>query len=454
MNESSMRNDSIWSLIFKFSIPSIVGMIVNAIYNVVDRMFIGQYVGEDALASLMVVFPVMMFIFALSILIGIGGANLISVSIGKGRRDEADRYFSNTVFIAAIVCTLAAVFIYIVAEDVLIYLGASGVVLEYALSYLGIILFFSPIQNLSFVLSTIVRSEGFPKLSMNALIVSAFTNVVLDYIFIGLMGQGVAGGALATGMAQCVGFTIYVLHFVRKKSTLHFHVKEMVPTSKTVGKIAVVGFPSFLANLGVSFSMVLLNSSLFKYGGVAAVTSMSAINSIFTLVIMPINGVQGGIQPIIGFSHGAKLHKRAKETIIKAMILACSFGLVMFIIIQSVPSLLLSIFIDSSSDTMSVAVQGIRLYMLSLPIIPLSILSTSYFQATHKAKISIFLGLLKQFMLLIPFLFILPSFLGLIGVWISVPTADLIAVIVSLIFLSYDFRHVDKIDTKVNTQKA
>ncbi len=444
MDENSLRNDSIWSLIARFSIPAVVGMIVNAIYNIVDRMFIGMYVGEEALASLMVVFPIMMFTFAVAVLIGQGGANLISINIGKGRRDEANKYFTNTVTIAFVALIVICAIMYVFIDEMLIALGAGGDVLEYAKDYLGIILFFSPIQTLSFVLSTIVRAEGFPKLSMNALIASALTNIVLDYIFIGLLDQGVAGGALATGIGQSVGLVILTSHFVNKKSTLHFKFKNMVPTFDTLAQISIVGFPSFLANVGVSFMMVVLNKSLFEYGGVAAVTSMAAINSIFTLVIMPINGIQGGIQPIVGFSHGAKLHTRAKETVIKALIISCSCATLFFVIMQGAPAMLLSIFIDSSSDTMEVAVQGLRLFMLCLPLISLNILSVGYFQATQKPKVAIFLGLLRQFVLLIPLILILPQFFGLIGVWAAVPVADAISITVSSILLRIDFKKVDE----------
>ncbi len=444
MDENSLRNDSIWSLIARFSIPAIVGMIVNAIYNIVDRRFIGMYVGEDALASLMVVFPIMIFIFAVAVLIGQGGANLISINIGKGRRDEANKYFTNSITIAFVALTSICAIMYIFIDEMLIALGAGGDVLLYAKEYLGIILIFSPIQTLSFVLSTIVRAEGFPKLSMNALIASALTNIVLDYVFIGLLGQGVAGGALATGIGQLVGLVILTAHFVNKKTTLHFKFKNMVPTVDTLTQIAIVGFPSFLSNVGVSFMMIVLNKSLFTYGGVAAVTSMAAINSIFTLVIMPINGIQGGIQPIVGFSHGAKLHARAKETVIKALILSCSCATFLYVIMQAAPALLLSIFIDSSSDTMEVAVQGLRLFMLLLPLIPLNILSVGYFQATQKPKVAIFLGLLRQFVLLIPLIMILPQFFGLVGVWSAVPVADAISITVSSILLKIDFKKVNE----------
>ncbi len=440
MNENSLRNDSISSLIAKFSIPAIVGMVVNAIYNIVDRIFIGKYVGEEALASLIVVFPILMFLFALSILIGLGGSNLVSISMGKGNKDDANRFFTNTISTNVIVGVIASAIMLIFIEPILVALGAGGLVLESAKTYLTIYLLFVPISTTSFCLSTIVRAEGFPRLSMISMLVSAITNIVLDYIFIALMDKGVAGGAIATGIGQTVGFVILAAHFVNKNSSLHFIKKNIIPHFSTVVEIVIIGFPTFLSTLSVSVSVLALNYFLNIYGGVEAVTAMAAINSLFTFIIMPINGMQGGIQPIVGFNHGAKLHSRVKETLIKAISISVAFSLVVFIVIQSKPELLLSLFIEPTSNTMSGAVVGLRLFMLALPLLAVSVLAIGYFQATQKPKVATFLGLLRQFILLMPLLYILPKQFGLIGVWLAVPISDIIAILVSIVMLLIDFR--------------
>lgn len=447
MTEDSLRNDSISSLIAKFSIPAIVGMLVNAIYNIVDRIFIGQYVGEEALASLIVVFPVIMIIFALSILTGQGGANLISISLGKGNKDDANRFFTNSVVMTLFVSVLSTVGMFVVLEKLLVSLGAGGLVLDYAKTYLGIYLLFSPINTTSYALSTTVRAEGFPRLSMTAMILAAVTNMILDFVFIGLLDMGVAGGALATGIGQTVGFVILAHHFVAKKSTLHFDKRYIIPHLETVKEIVTIGFPSFLSTVGVSVSMLALNISLNAYGGVEAITAMAAINSLFTMIIMPINGIQGGVQPIIGFNHGAMLHNRVKETLVKAVTVAMAFSTLCFIIIQAEPRFLLALFIDPSSTTMEGAVLGLRLFMLSLPVLAISVLSIGYFQAIQKSKVAIFLGLLRQFILLIPLVYFLPKQFGLLGVWLAIPVSDFIAIIISFIMLSIDFKHEKEMDS-------
>ncbi len=452
MNENSLRNDSISSLIAKFSIPAIIGMLVNAIYNIVDRIFIGKYVGEEALASLIVVFPILMFLFALSVLIGQGGANLVSISLGRGNRDDADRFFTNTISTNVFVGVVASALMLVFIDNILIALGAGGPILEHARTYLGIYLLFVPISTTSFCMSAIVRSEGFPKLSMNSLLASALTNIVLDYVFIAIFGWGVAGGAIATVIGQTVGFVILTAHFLTKKSTLHFHKKDIIPHLDTVKEIFTIGFPSFLSAGSVAVSMLVLNIALNKYGGKEAITAMAAINSLFTFIIMPINGIQGGVQPIIGFNHGARLRGRVKETLIKACFVAMAFSCVAFIIIQTNPKFLLSLFIDENSATMNGAIVGLRLFMLSLPVLAISILSTGYFQATQKPKVAIFLGLLRQFILLTPLLFIIPRFFGLNGVWMAVPISDFIAVTVSTILLISDFRSEDKENDEIELE--
>ncbi len=444
MKQNSLGTDSVTKLIIRFSVPAIISMLVNAIYNIVDRIFIGQYVGEEALASLIVVFPIMMILFSLCILTGNGGTNLIAISLGRGSKSDANKYFTNMISLSIIIGVVSSFLVYIFRDFILIKLGASGLVLEYASTYLGIYLLFTPLATLSFAFSTSVRAEGYPRLSMTALIISAVTNIILDYIFIGIFGWGVAGGALATGIGQTVGVCIYLYHFINKRGILRFDFKNILPKKDVTKDIVVIGTPSFLTTLGVSCSSLFLNTSLLTYGGVESMTAMAAINSLFTIIIMPINGIQGGVSPIIGFNHGAKLRSRVKETLVKALAVAMSFSTIAFIVIQSVPALLLSMFIDPSSNTMEVAIQGLRIFMLCLPILAINVMSVGYFQATQKPKIAIFLGLLRQFLLLIPLLVILPPQLGLIGVWISIPISDFVATMISGTLILFDFKRTGK----------
>ncbi len=444
MNKN-LREDSISSLIAKFAIPVIIGLLVNAVYNIVDRIFISNYVGEEALASLMIVFPIMMFIFALSVLIGNGASNLISIRLGENKEHQANKIFTNTIVLnTIIILVIAGISLYFL-DDILVFIGATGLVFDYAKTYLSVYLFFTPVAITSYILSTVVRAEGYPNLSMYSMVLSGLTNILFDYIFICIMGMGVAGAALATGIGQTLGFIILLLHFIRKKSSLHIEKESLLPDINVVKDIIVIGFPSFLSMVGVSLFMSVFNVNLNKYGGVPAVTAMAAINSLFTIIIMPINGLQGGVQPIIGFNHGAKLTSRVRETIIKGIIIGCSFSTVAFIVIESMPQVLLSMFIDTNSNTMPIAVTGLRIFMLSLPLISINILAVAYFQATQRAKTAMFLGLLRQFFLLIPLILILPNLfnLGLVGVWLAVPVADFIGIIITVILLKYDFKKED-----------
>lgn len=441
MNTNDLGKDSITSLIIRFSIPSIIGMLVNAIYNIVDRIFIGNFAGESALASLMIVYPVILATFAASVLIGNGGANLIAIRLGEKNKKGAEKIFTDTLVLSIISAVVLATIALFNIDTILYSLGATDDVFTNAKTYLSIYLIFIPISITSYVLSTIVRAEGFPKLSMNAMIASAFTNIVLDSIFICVFNMGVKGAAIATVIGQSVGFVIYLLHFLRKKSNLQFQFKDMVPSRTNTKDIIIVGFPSFINILGLCISTYILDISLNFYGGVAAVTSMAAINSLYTVINMPISGIQNGVSPIIGYNHGAGFNDRAQEALKKALMIACSFGLIMFIIIETVPHMLLSLFISSGSDTMDIAIVGLRLFVLALPILGVNVISIGFFQATQKPKLAIGLGLLRQFGLLIPYLIILPMFLGLHGVWLATPCADLTAIFISIRLLRLDFKN-------------
>lgn len=440
MDKNDLGKDSITSLIIKFSIPSIIGMLVNAIYNIVDRMFIGNFAGESALASLMIVYPVILATFAAAILLGNGGANLVAIRLGEKNKKDAEKIFTDTLVLSVISAIVMTSIMLFHIDSILYSLGATGEVFDDAKTYLSIYLLFIPISMTSYVFSSIVRAEGFPKLSMNAMIASAFTNIVLDSVFICILGMGVKGAAIATVVGQSVGFTIYALHFIRRKSNLQFQFNNVIPKLSNIKDIIIVGFPSFINIMGLCVSTYILDISLNFYGGVAAVTSMAAINSLYTIINMPISGIQNGVTPIIGYNHGAKLEDRARETLKKALLIACSFGLIMFLIIETVPHTLLSLFIDSSSDTMNVAIQGLRLFVLALPILGVNVISIGYFQATQKPKLAIGLGLLRQFGLLIPYLIILPKIFGLTGVWLATPCADLTAIFISTTLLRFDFK--------------
>lgn len=445
MNKTQeLGTKSVGKLLLQYSIPSIIAMMVNAIYNVVDRIFIGQYAGEGALAGLTIAFPVMLLLFAFASLMGIGGAALLSISLGKKDMKKANHIFANTLSFGVIINTSILVVVYFNMERILTLVGATPDIMDYASGYLTIIVFGFIFQMMAFILNSFVRTEGYPNLSMIAMITSAVANTILDYIFIARLGLGVEGAAYATILGQFLGFSILLIFYLRGKSVFKIKAKNLIPDLKLGGRILSIGFATFIATLGASVAMMLLNSSLMIYGGVAAVTAMGAINSMFTFFIMPVNGLNQGMLPIIGYNKGANQKDRVYKTLSYGLKAGIIFSTLFFVALQIFPETFISMFIDSGSPTMDVAVYGLRIYFIMLPILSINLIGISFFQGIAEGKLSFIIGILRPIVLFIPLVFIMPNLLGLTGIWMVTPISDGISVLITGIIL---FRYYKK-DTK------
>jgi len=436
MNKTmNLGSDPVGKLLASYSVPAVIAMLVNAIYNVVDRIFIGKFAGEAALAGLTIVFPAMMLIFAFAGLIGIGGASLVSIRLGENDQKGASKVFGNMLIASTLTSLAISILMYVNLESVLTFFGADAVTMPHANAYMSIILIGIVFQLTSFSLSGIVRSEGQPLLSMVSMLASALTNILLDYIFIVEFGWGANGAALATIIGQFSGLAILAQYFLRGRSNMDLSKESLTVDLKLLGQILSIGATTFLSTVGTSAAMMVLNRSLISYGDMAAITSMGAINSMFTMFIMPIMGIQQGMQPIIGFNHGAEKHGRVRQALIIGMGISVGFSLMVFIALQWMPETLMSMFLDPNSNTMNIAVNGLRIFILALPVLPINMLGTAYFQSIASSKKALFLGASRQFLFLIPLTLVLPTVYGLNGVWFATPIADSLAVISTLILL-------------------
>ncbi len=427
------------TLLIRFSIPAVIAMLVNAIYNVVDRIFIGNLVGENALAGLTIVFPIMMIIFAFAGLIGAGGAALLSIRLGEKDYDGASRVFGNTLIMAIIVTGVVLATFFVNLDGMLAIFGAKEDYIQYAHDYMEIILMGFIFQMISFVLSSFIRTEGKPTISMTVMIISALTNIVLDAVFIGGLDMGVRGAALGTILGQFVGLCIYVLYYVTGKSSIHLRAEHFKLRLSIILSIISIGFATFITSLGTSVAMTFLNRQLEAYGGTAGVTSMGAINSLFTFFIMPIMGLTQGMQPIVGYNHGAKQKDRVYKTLVTSFFIGSAFSTIVFLILEFFAPTFVSFFLSEGSDTVEVAARGLRIFIAMLPLLSINIMGTAFFQSIAKGRVSIILGMLRQFIFLIPLLYILPNYIGLTGVWIVTPVADALAIIVTSIALWFQY---------------
>jgi putative MATE family efflux protein len=438
-----LGEENIGKLLMKFSIPAIVGMLVNALYNIVDRIFIGQ-VDTLALSGVTITFPISIIIMAFGMLVGIGAAALISIRLGQQKKEEAEHILGNAfaliIIISLIVTTLGLIFL----EPMLLKFGASTDTMPYAKQYITIILIGTVFQSVGFGLNNIIRAEGNPRIAMFTMLIGGILNTIMDPIFIFVFHMGTRGAAIATVISQIVN-TIWVLYyFLGGKSVLKILYKNLRLDAKVVKSIFAIGMSPFSMQIAASIVTIISNKSLVKYGGDVSLGAMGAIMSIAMLVLMPIFGINQGCQPIIGYNYGAKRYDRVKHALKLAIIAATAITTTGFIIIQLFPEQLISMF-SNDPALIEVGARGIKIYLFMLPVIGFQIVSSNYFQAIGKAKISIFLGLSRQVILLIPLLFILPRFFELNGVWASAPSSDIISSILTAVFLFVEIRHLNRL---------
>ncbi|MFV0502592.1 MAG: MATE family efflux transporter [Lachnospirales bacterium] len=427
---NELETRPIGSLLIKYSTPTVAAMVVNSIYNVVDRMFIGNYVGEDALGGLTIAFPIMMLLFAIGNIVGIGGSALMSIRLGERNKKEAEKIAGINITLAFIISMVFLTLMTPNLDFIISIFSNSKNLFPYAKDYLFIILIGFIFQMYSFLFSNMIRVQGRPYLPMFVMIVSAVTNIVLDYFFIVEIKMGVQGAAIATVIGQAVGFFISLYYIGKDKSLIRIHLKNLKPNYRIISNIFSIGMASFVATIGTSISMVFLNNGLYKYGGDAAVTSMGAINSIYTMCIMPILGIQQSMQPILGYNYGAKRMDRVFRTLTLSTITLIVFTTTVFLAIYITPETFIEMFIDSNSPIMEGAIVGLKIFTLSLPIIGINFIGVTYCQSTNQGRKSIILSMLRQFIFLIPLTIILPLYFGLSGVWMATPIADFVATIV------------------------
>ena len=297
-------------LLIKFSIPAIVGMLVNALYNIVDRIFIGNSVGSIGIGAIFVGSPVTLILMAFSTLVGVGANSLSSIRLGEDKKDEAELILGNAFVLLFIISSTLSVLGLTFIEPLLKIFGANENILPYSIAYLSIILIGAPFQSLGFGINNFIRGEGNPRVAMTTMLIGAILNVILDYTFIFIFDMGIKGAALATIIAQIVSAIWVISYFLGSKSMLKLKRKNIRLQKDIVKNILSIGLAPFSMHLASSMVTVILNNSLNTYGGDVAISSMGVIHSITMFILMPIFGINQGAQPIIGFNYGAKKYDR------------------------------------------------------------------------------------------------------------------------------------------------
>ena len=444
-NQKHLGDAPIGKLLLQYSIPAIIGMVVNALYNIVDRMFIGNIpdIGSLAITGVGITMPIMTIVLAFGMLIGIGTTANISLNLGKGNRTTAEKLLGNAFTLSIIVGLAIAITGTIFANPILNLFGASENTLFYAKEYIGIILLGCTFNILSFALNSTVRADGNPKMSSITMVIGCGANIILDYLFIFVLNLGVKGAALATIISQAITFFIILHYYTAGNSNLKLKIENFKLKKHLVTMTFAIGIAPFATQIATSLVQVIANNALKTYGSDLAIGAMTVISSLNIIFMMPIFGINQGCQPIIGFNYGAKKYERAKEAFKYATIAACVICIIGFISIQCFPTQIISLF-NNDPELTTLAIKGIRIYLLMMPVVGINIVATSYYQSIGKAKISMFVSLLRQVILLIPFTIILPKFIGLDGVWAAGACADSLSVIITLVLLKKEFKQLDK----------
>ena len=426
---ADLGTGSIPKLMVKMAVPAVVAQVVNLLYNIVDRIYIGQGVGALALTGVGLCMPLMMFMNAFAMLAGSGGAPRAAIAMGRGDRNEADKIMSNSFSLLLLFSVGITVLYLLAAEPLLLMFGASADTLPYAMDYMNIISWGSVFTLLVMGLNPFLTAQGLSTVAMMTTVIGAVTNIVLDPIFIFGLGMGVRGAALATVMSQAVG-ALWVTYTLSrsKKSVLKITPAGMKLDPKVFGPSLALGVSGFVMVATESLLSISFNSSLQRYGGDLAVGSMTILTSCIQLAQMPASGIAQGCAPITSFNFGAGNHDRVKKCFYLQLAVAAGYTVLFWIAAMVMPQVFVQIF---NKDAALVEHTGwaMRIYMAGVFSLGFQLTCQQSFVALGQAKVSLFMACLRKLILLIPLIFILPMFFEnkVFAVFLAEPISDIIA---------------------------
>ena len=418
-----MGREPMLRLIVSFTLPSIAGMLAHALYNIVDRMFVGRVVGTMGLAAISVCFPFMIFLLSFCLLLGVGAVPTISGSLGEGDPDRAERILANVIMAAAVVGSAIAIVAYLMIDPLLRLSGADATILPSAREYLRIILLGAPFGTLSFVMNFCIRAEGRPRFAMATQVLGALSNVALDALFVWRLGWGVAGAAWGTIISQMISLLWVSSFYWRRAGHVRFRLAHCIPRVGILSRLVAIGFPSALTEVSFSLFFVLFNQALAHHSGPIAVSALGAFMGWDSLLFMPVVGICEGVQAIFGFNWGARRPMRVMEALKMALILSAAYFTASAIVVHFFLEDMMRMF-STDPLMLAVAVPGGRMAYAAVVLAGLAMVANSFFQGLGLAGLSLFLSLCRQFVFLIPALLIMPRLFGAVGVWGSFAVLD------------------------------
>ena len=438
-------------LLWEYSIPAVVGMLVMSLYNVIDRIFIGQGVGPEAIAGLAITFPVMNISAAIGVLIGAGSSARVSILLGARDKNGAEVTLGNSLVLIIVNACVYLTLMRIYLDDILIAFGASHTSLPYAHDFMAWILPGMLIMNIGFSLNNVMRASGYPIKAMTTMFIGAVCNLLLAPIFIFALDMGIKGAAIATDISMGI-FTVYVLmHFINRKSTLHFRRGCWKLQRKAVWNIIGIGAAPSLVNLASCFINIIINTNLYEYGGDNAGAAAGIFPTFTSLLCMAVVGMCQGMQPIVGYNYGAGNLHRLKRAYFLTVVWGTGVVSVGAAIGLFCPRLVARLF-TTDANLIQVTSNAFSLAMICFCVVGFQIVSTNFFQSIGKIPQSIFLSLTRQVIFLIPLLLILTDRFGLDGIWLSFPVSDALATIVTFAMIAREFHKIDHTLRKADLQ--
>lgn len=458
VNTLSLGTDNIGSLLWRYAAPAIIAMASNSIYHIIDSIFVGHGVGGAAISGMAITMPIMNIAGAFGAMVGVGAAARMSIRLGEGNMQAAEKTLANAVMLNLILgFVLMAVMLIFLDPILQLFSGgnASAETLSYARDFMRIILLGNMTQHMYLGLNEQIRASGYPQKSMRIILTAVALNLCLNPLFIFKFGWGIKGSALATVISQAVSFLIACSHFCLKSSFVRFRRAAFVLDWKIIKAILSIGLAPFMVNICASMVAAFVNTALLKYGGTGAhdvvhtthasadiyVGAYGIANRIVMLLIMVIQGLNQGMQPIVGFNYGAKQYDRVRKALFMTIGCGMTISTLGFLACQIFPESIAAMFVDSTKGgdealMITAASQAMRIIVTMFPLVGFQIVAAAFFQYIGHAKLAIFVSMTRQMLFLLPLLWIVPRFLGATGVWVSMPIADCASITLAAILLT------------------
>lgn len=435
------RNGPLFPMILRFSIPAAVSLLITAVYNIVDRMFVGNFNGTSALAGLSVCFPLSYMMMAFGLMCSAGGSTCFSLFSGQGDTKRMNRAFGNAFVLVCGFELLLSVFLLVLTDPLLQLFGVTGTAYPYAVVYYRIVALGCLFQGLSQLFCDFVRVSGKPVLGMCVTGIGAVTNILLDALFIIVFDWGVAGAAAATVIGQMLSAAFGAFLVLGGHSQVRISRDIFRPRKRLSANILSCGFAFWVAQMAMGFISLVYNSQLGRYGGDIAISVYAVISSIMTFVIMPASGISQGIQPILGNNYGSGNYKRVMRTFRLATALSVGVTCLIWAGVLVFPRQILAAF-GGTREMFDIGVAGLRINFCITPVLGFVMLATTFFQSINRPVPSVLISLLRQVVFLVPFLYLLPLVWQINGIFFAQPISDLLATVLSLVLVWQEQRRM------------